>query len=102
LRANEIIFLRESLPCLIQIVTPQLKEKFAFLAPVKTRSTDSRDLVLYLPDELTIVDYQREQAFQLQYDTVDRVEGLLRPEFDAIDAFLSHFKCFIIRITIIV
>jgi anthranilate synthase len=32
------------------------------------RSTDSRDLVLYLPDELTIVDYQREQAFQLRYD----------------------------------
>jgi anthranilate synthase len=32
------------------------------------RSTDSRDLVLYLPDELKIVDYQREQAFQLQYD----------------------------------
>jgi anthranilate synthase len=32
------------------------------------RSTDSRDLVLYLPDELTIVDYQRQQAFQLQYD----------------------------------
>jgi anthranilate synthase len=32
------------------------------------RPTDSRDLVLYLPDELTIVDYQRQQAFQLQYD----------------------------------
>jgi anthranilate synthase len=32
------------------------------------RSTDARDLVLYLPDELTIVDYQRQQAFQLQYD----------------------------------
>jgi anthranilate synthase len=32
------------------------------------RSIDSRDLVLYLPDELTIVDYQRQQAFQVQYD----------------------------------
>ncbi|WP_309732011.1 anthranilate synthase [Chamaesiphon sp. OTE_75_metabat_556] len=32
------------------------------------RSTDARDLVLYLPDELTIVDYQRQQAFQLRYD----------------------------------
>ena len=32
------------------------------------RSSDARDLVLYLPDELTIVDYQRQQAFQLQYD----------------------------------
>jgi anthranilate synthase len=32
------------------------------------RSTDSRDLILYLPDELTIVDYQKQQAFQLQYD----------------------------------
>jgi anthranilate synthase len=32
------------------------------------RSSDAQDLVLYLPDELTIVDYQRQQAFQLQYD----------------------------------
>jgi anthranilate synthase len=32
------------------------------------RSSDARDLVLYLPDELTIVDYQRQQAFKLQYD----------------------------------
>jgi anthranilate synthase len=32
------------------------------------RSSDVRDLVLYLPDQLTIVDYQRQQAFQLQYD----------------------------------
>ncbi len=32
------------------------------------RSNDVRDLVLYLPDELTIVDYQRQQAVQLQYD----------------------------------
>ena len=43
---------------------------FQFEKMTKTlpRSTDARDLVLYLPDELTIVDYQREQAFQLQYD----------------------------------
>ncbi len=33
-----------------------------------TRPIDSRDLVLYLPDELMLVDYQRQQAFQLQYD----------------------------------
>lgn len=43
---------------------------FQFEKMTKTlpRSTDSRDLVLYLPDELTIVDYQRQQAFQLHYD----------------------------------
>ncbi len=43
---------------------------FQFEKMTKTlpRSTDARDLVLYLPDELTIVDYQRQQAFQLQYD----------------------------------
>jgi anthranilate synthase len=43
---------------------------FQFEKMTKTlpRSSDARDLVLYLPDELTIVDYQRQQAFQLQYD----------------------------------
>jgi anthranilate synthase len=32
------------------------------------RSADQRDLVLYLPDELTIIDYQLQRAFQLRYD----------------------------------
>jgi anthranilate synthase len=42
--------------------------QFEKMAKKLPRSTDARDLVLYLPDELTIVDYQRQQAFQLQYD----------------------------------
>ncbi|MEB3282433.1 MAG: anthranilate synthase [Lyngbya sp.] len=32
------------------------------------RPHDQRDLVLYLPDELIVVDYYLQQAFQLQYD----------------------------------
>lgn len=32
------------------------------------RPSDQRDLVLYLPDELIVVDYYLQQAFQLQYD----------------------------------
>jgi anthranilate synthase len=42
--------------------------QFEKMAKNLPRSSDARDLVLYLPDELTIVDYQRQQAFQLQYD----------------------------------
>lgn len=33
-----------------------------------TRSQDQRDLVLYLPDELVIIDYYQQQAFRLQYE----------------------------------
>ncbi len=32
------------------------------------RSTDQRDLLLYLPDELVVVDYHRQRAFRLQYE----------------------------------
>ncbi|HYW21690.1 MAG TPA: anthranilate synthase [Nodularia sp. (in: cyanobacteria)] len=32
------------------------------------RPTDQRDLVLYLPDELIVVDYYLQQAFRLQYE----------------------------------
>ncbi|MDZ8262525.1 anthranilate synthase [Nostoc sp. ChiQUE01b] len=32
------------------------------------RPTDQRDLVLYLPDELIVVDYYQQRAFRLQYD----------------------------------
>ncbi|BAZ31281.1 anthranilate synthase [Cylindrospermum sp. NIES-4074] len=32
------------------------------------RPTDQRDLVLYLPDELIVVDYYQQQAFRLQYE----------------------------------
>jgi anthranilate synthase len=36
------------------------------------RSSDQRDLVLYLPDELFIVDYHQQKAFRLQYDFVTK------------------------------
>ncbi|WP_375474943.1 anthranilate synthase [uncultured Nostoc sp.] len=32
------------------------------------RPTDQRDLVLYLPDELIVVDYYQQRAFRLEYD----------------------------------
>ncbi|KAB8332092.1 anthranilate synthase [Scytonema tolypothrichoides VB-61278] len=32
------------------------------------RPTDQRDLVLYLPDELLVVDYYLQQAYRIQYD----------------------------------
>ncbi|MBE9006098.1 anthranilate synthase [Fortiea sp. LEGE XX443] len=34
------------------------------------RPTDQRDLVLYLPDELIVVDYYQQQAFRLEYDFI--------------------------------
>ncbi len=36
------------------------------------RASDQRDLVLYLPDELLIVDNHLQQAFRLQYDFVTK------------------------------
>jgi anthranilate synthase len=33
-----------------------------------SRPTDQRDLVLYLPDELIVVDYYQQRAFRLQYE----------------------------------
>ena len=36
------------------------------------RESDQRDLVLYLPDELLVVDYHLQQAFRLQYDFVTK------------------------------
>ena len=33
-----------------------------------TRAEDQRDLVLYLPDELVIIDYYQQQAFHLKYE----------------------------------
>lgn len=37
------------------------------------RAADQRDLVLYLPDELLVVDYHLQQGFRLQYDFVTKV-----------------------------
>jgi anthranilate synthase len=36
------------------------------------RADDQRDLVLYLPDELLVVDYHLQSAFRLQYDFVTK------------------------------
>ena len=36
------------------------------------RASDQRDLVLYLPDELLVVDYHLQQAFRIQYDFVTK------------------------------
>lgn len=36
------------------------------------RESDQRDLVLYLPDELLIVDYHLQKAFRMQYDFVTK------------------------------
>jgi anthranilate synthase len=36
------------------------------------RADDQRDLVLYLPDELLVVDYHLQKAFRLQYDFVTK------------------------------
>ena len=36
------------------------------------RESDQRDLVLYLPDELLVVDYHLQKAFRMQYDFVTK------------------------------
>ncbi|MEO1377603.1 MAG: anthranilate synthase [Cyanobacteria bacterium J06635_10] len=36
------------------------------------RESDQRDLVLYLPDELLVVDYHLQKAFRIQYDFVTK------------------------------
>ncbi|MBD2533245.1 anthranilate synthase [Nostoc flagelliforme FACHB-838] len=46
-----------------------------------TRAEDQRDLVLYLPDELVIIDYYQQKAFRLQYEFATKygsTEGLPR------------------------
>ncbi|MCC5668396.1 anthranilate synthase [Nostoc sp. CHAB 5784] len=46
-----------------------------------TRAEDQRDLVLYLPDELVIIDYYQQRAFRLQYEFATKygsTEGLSR------------------------
>lgn len=42
--------------------------QFESVTKVQERPLDQRDLLLYLPDELIIVDYYLQQAFCLQYD----------------------------------
>ncbi|NMG09138.1 anthranilate synthase [Brasilonema sp. UFV-L1] len=36
------------------------------------RSSDQRDVVLYLPDELLVIDYHLQRAFRIQYDFVTK------------------------------
>jgi anthranilate synthase len=42
--------------------------QFEQMQKQQTRSQDQRDLVLYLPDELIVIDYYQQEAFRLQYD----------------------------------
>jgi anthranilate synthase len=47
--------------------------QFEQMPKLLERAADQRDLVLYLPDELLIVDYHLQQAFRVQYDFVTKV-----------------------------
>jgi anthranilate synthase len=42
--------------------------QFESMPKLLARSTDQRDLLLYLPDELVVVDYHLQRAFRLQYE----------------------------------
>ena len=44
--------------------------QFEQMAKQQERAEDQRDLVLYLPDELLIVDYYQQQGYRLQYEFV--------------------------------
>ncbi|MBU7583847.1 MAG: anthranilate synthase [Nostoc sp. TH1S01] len=44
--------------------------QFEPIAPCLERPTDQRDLVLYLPDELVVLDYYQQKAFRLEYDFI--------------------------------
>ncbi len=44
--------------------------QFEQMRKQQERAEDQRDLVLYLPDELLIVDYYQQQGYRLQYDFV--------------------------------
>ncbi|MBO3458238.1 anthranilate synthase [Aetokthonos hydrillicola Thurmond2011] len=46
--------------------------QFEQMPKLLERSSEQRDLVLYLPDELLVVDNHLQQAFRLQYDFVTR------------------------------
>ncbi|MBD1931694.1 MULTISPECIES: anthranilate synthase [Cyanophyceae] len=48
--------------------------QFESVSQLQERPADQRDLVLYLPDELTIVDYYLQSAYRIQYE-FDTVHG---------------------------
>jgi anthranilate synthase len=47
--------------------------QFEQMPKLLERSPDQRDLVLYLPDELLVVDYHLQQAFRVSYDFVTKI-----------------------------
>ena len=60
--------------------------QFEAIQPRMARESDQRDLVLYLADDLLVVDHQRETAYRYRYDfTVDGTgtEGLARDGADS-------------------
>lgn len=46
----------------------ELAFQFDEVRPCLARDPQARDLVLYLPDEIVVIDHQKEQAFQCSYD----------------------------------
>lgn len=42
--------------------------QFEPVAPKKTRGSDQRDLVMYLPDQIVVIDNQRDDAWTVSYD----------------------------------
>ncbi len=46
--------------------------QFEQMPKLLERESDQRDLILYLPDELLVVDYHLQKAFRMQYDFVTR------------------------------
>ncbi|MEM9925290.1 MAG: anthranilate synthase [Cyanobacteria bacterium P01_D01_bin.50] len=46
--------------------------QFEQMPKLLERESDQRDLVLYLPDELLVVDYHLQKAFRMQYDFVTK------------------------------
>ncbi|MEN9568534.1 MAG: hypothetical protein RLZZ69_3730, partial [Cyanobacteriota bacterium] len=46
--------------------------QFEQISQQQPRAEDQRDLVLYLPDELLIVDYYRQEAYRLQYEFITK------------------------------
>jgi anthranilate synthase len=64
--------------------------QFEPIRPRRSRRSEQRDLVLYLPDELIVVDHRQIEMYARLIHTVDHVEGRLQPGRDALDAFLAH------------
>lgn len=46
--------------------------QFESVPPKKARGEDQRDLVLYLPDEILVVDNQKDKSWKVRYEFVDK------------------------------